>query len=155
MTNDPVSYPPAHRQQIYLPEIQIVTLATLLAQEPFGDVARAAEVLNVDYIKKDWRVQLIELPPNTSFEPHYHVSEHIILPIKGSGYVAIWRADQNHDRIRAQRRSKQVYHAEVGQLVFIPQNTIHAFSSLEDGLREIIINNPGLELHHHQRINWI
>jgi quercetin dioxygenase-like cupin family protein len=102
-----------------------------------------------------FRLQMIELPAGKSFEPHVHVSIHLIYALAGSGSVAIWDSSLQGGKIHARSESKKDYHFSQGDLLVLPMNVVHAFSaSRHENLKELIINLPGLELHDHDRIIW-
>ena len=136
-------------------ELQIVKLDSLIPSEPFGVVAKAMEALDTTHANGQYRVQVIELPPNKSFEPHTHISEHVIYAIQGSGTVSIWGFDKKDEHIEIYRDSKKIYNFAKGDILIIPKDCPHAFASSSEGLKEVIINIPGIALHDHQRIVWI
>jgi quercetin dioxygenase-like cupin family protein len=136
-------------------ELQIVKLDSLTPSEPFGKVAKAMEALDTTHAKGQYRVQVIELPPNKSFEPHTHISEHVIYAIEGSGNVSIWGYDKKGDNVKVYTDTKKVYAFSKGDILIIPKDCPHAFASGDAGLKEVIINIPGIALHDDQRIVWI
>ena len=136
-------------------ELEIVKLDSIVPSEPFGRVAKAIEALDTTHASGQYRVQVIELPPNKSFEPHTHISEHVIYAIRGSGNVSIWGYDKKEGEIKVYMNSKKVYPFSKGDILIIPKDCPHAFASGDEGLKEVIINIPGIALHDHQRIVWI
>ncbi|MDO8428791.1 MAG: AraC family ligand binding domain-containing protein [Candidatus Diapherotrites archaeon] len=137
-------------------KLEITKLDLFTPNEPFGRVAKAIEVFDnsTELDVKPFRLQVIELPPNKSFDPHVHVSEHIIYIIEGNGSVAIWGFDDSKKSIEVFKNSKTDYAVSKGDIFIIPKDCPHAFSSGTIGLKELIINVPGIALSHVQRIVW-
>jgi quercetin dioxygenase-like cupin family protein len=136
-------------------KLQVVKLNSLVPSEPFGKVAKAMEALDTTHANGQYRVQIIELPPNTSFEPHTHISEHVIYAIEGSGNVSIWGYDKQGENIKVYMDSKKVYAFSKGDILIIPKDCPHAFASSDEGLKEVIINIPGIALNDELRIVWM
>jgi quercetin dioxygenase-like cupin family protein len=134
-------------------EIQISHLNSLVPSDAFGKVAKAMEV----YSGEDgaFRCQIIELPAGKSFDPHVHVSVHIIYVVEGSGRLDTWSFEADGHEIRIDRQSKKCYPVSKGDLFVIPREMVHAMSASKDEkLKELIINIPGIALHDHRRILW-
>lgn len=109
-------------------------------------VDQAAELLGGGTARTEFRAQLIELEAGRRFEPHQHVSIHIILVLSGRGSLTLWTAGA---------LEPTVYPVEAGDLFCIPRNARHAMAAAEDvPLRELIINIPGLALEDEERIVW-
>lgn len=139
-------------------KIQIFNLNSLSPEEPFGGVGKALEVFGVDADESEgnFRLQMIELPPNKSFEPHVHVAVHIIIVIEGSGSLTIWESKKKDRTVEIIIDSKHVYTVSKGDMFFIPKGMAHAMASSQtESLKEIIINIPGIPLKSHDRIVWI
>ena len=119
----------------------------------FGKVAKAVELYAQD--ADTYRVQIIELDRGKSFEPHIHVSDHIIYCLDGNGKINIWNHEEENP-IKVIKSSKKSYPFSRGDLAILPKNVIHAFEASEqEYLKEMIINIPGISLHDERRIVWV
>jgi len=119
----------------------------------FGKVGKAIEVFSCE--NDSFRCQVIELPPGKSFDPHVHVSAHIIYVIEGSGRLNIWSSSAEGHQIRIDIESKKSYAVSKGDFFVIPKDVVHAMSASEgEKLKELIVNIPGIALHDHRRIVW-
>lgn len=137
-------------------DLTIIRLAALIPVEPFGRVAKAMDVVDPKQITGDFRIQLIHLPAGQSFEPHLHVSEHIIIVLEGTGTVAAWDSVDRGGSVEVLTATKRVRIVSRGDMVFIPKDLVHQFAaSVDEGLKEVIINVPGIDLHDERRIVWV
>jgi quercetin dioxygenase-like cupin family protein len=134
-------------------EIEISHLDALSPTDIFGKVGKAMEVFSGGDDR--FRCQIIELPPGKSFDPHLHISVHIIYVIEGRGFLNTWNYEANGEEVMINQNSKKCYRVSKGDLFIIPKDVVHAMSASEDEkLKELIINIPGIALHDHRRIIW-
>jgi quercetin dioxygenase-like cupin family protein len=134
-------------------EIEISHLDSLVPNNVFGKVANAMELFSG--ADDSFRCQIIELPPGKSFDPHFHVSVHIIYVIEGCGTLCTWNYEANENEVKINQDSKKCVIVSKGDLFIIPKNVVHAMSaSPDEKLKELIINLPGIALHDNRRIIW-
>lgn len=134
-------------------KIEISKPSSLDVTELFGRVGKALEVYAGE--NNAFRCQVIELPPGKSFDPHLHISAHLIYVISGSGHLDIWSYSADEQQVRISEQSKQRYHVSKGDFFVIPKDAVHAMSASEnETLRELIINVPGVALNDQRRIVW-